>query len=180
MRAAIAALVLAPAVAHAEPPDAPLGNDVAADAVLVVPFADWAKETGVGAGASARLRVPLSPYTTITARLAAIWHAPHDDGALTVGLVELPLVGGVRYYVTAPGPARAFLAGEVGVVLQRGTIAQGGATDAAWRFVFGSSLGAGVEVDRYELTASVWLPDVAHVDNAAAAMITVGASFGAW
>jgi hypothetical protein len=180
MRRAVAALVLAPAIAHAEPPDAPLGNDVAADAVLVVPFADWAQQIGVGAGASARLRVPMSPFTTITARVAAIWHAPHDDGALTVGLLELPLLGGVRYYVTDPGEARAFLAGEVGVVLQRGTLAQGGATDAQWRFVFGSSLGAGVEYGRWELAASVWLPDVAHVEDAAAAMVTVGASFASW
>ena len=177
MRAAIAASLLVPAIAHADPP---LGNDVAADAVLVVPFGGWSQQTGIGAGASVRLRVPMSAYTTITARLAAIWHAPETDGALTIGLVELPLVGGARYYVTEPGAARAFLAGEVGVVLQRGTIAQGGATDAQWRFVFGSSLGAGVELGRWELAASVWLPDVAHVDDAAAAMITAGASFASW
>ncbi len=155
-------------------------EDAAVDATLVAPFGDWAKETGVGAGATARVRVPLGDFTAITARAGLVWHAAATDGALTVRLVELPLCGGVRYYVTAPARARAWLAGEAGVVLERASIAQAGSSDDEWRFVFGSSLGAGVELDRWELGASIWLPDLAHVDRAAAAMIAIGGVFARW
>ena len=165
-------LLLCSASAHAE--------DGAVDATVVAPFGDWAKETGVGAGATARVRVPLSDFTAITARAGLVWHAAASDGALTVRRVELPLIGGVRYYVTAPARARAWLAGEAGVVLERASITQGAATDDEWRFVFGSSLGAGVELDGWELGASIWLPDLAHVDRAAAAMIAIGCVFARW
>lgn len=176
MRAALIAVLLAPAIAHADPE----GDVASADAIVVAPFGDWARSTGVGGGIAAGVRVPLTAFTSITARAGAIAHLPVDDAGLRVELVELPLGGGARYYVTEPGRLRAFLAGDAGVVVRRTSISAAGATDVEWKLVFASSLGAGVELDRWELGAAIWLPDLAHVEHAAAAMITAGATFAAW
>jgi hypothetical protein len=174
---AMLAPMLAPALARAEPDEQ---AHAAADAIVVAPFGDWMHEAGAGGGAAVRVDVPTGAYTTITARVGAIAHAPVDDAGMRVGLVELPLGGGARYYVTEPRRVRAFLAGDVGVVVRRTSVSAAGATDVEWKIVFGSSLGAGVVVDRWELGAAIWLPDLAHVEHAAAAMITAGATFASW
>jgi hypothetical protein len=177
MRAALAIAILVPAIARAEPD---VQGSAAADAVVVAPFGDWARQAGVGGGALVRVDVPISAYTTITARAGAIAHATADDAGMRVGLDELPLGGGARYFVTEPRRVRAFLAGDVGVVVRRTALGAAGATDVEWKIVFGSSLGAGVVVDRWELGAAIWLPDLAHVEHAAAAMVTAGATFASW
>jgi hypothetical protein len=163
---------------------ADLGNDVGADAVVVVPYGDWAAHTNVGLGAAARVRVPLTSDTTITARVAAIAHLGRDvdiaGATATTHVLEFPLLGGVRYRVSGPGRVRGFVFGELGIIFRRTDVAFAGAHDDDVKIVFGSALGAGVALDRFELTAAVWLPDLAEVDHTAGAIVSVGGAFASW
>lgn len=160
------------------------GNDLGADAVVVAPYGDWATHAGVGLGADARLRVPLTADTTFTARLAGIAHLPAtmDVGGLpaTTRVLEFPLLGGVRYQVTSPGRLRGFALGELGVIFRRTDVELGGAHDDDVKIVFGCALGAGIGFDRYEATVAVWLPDLAEIDHTAGAIVSVGAAFASW
>jgi len=179
--AVLAGIAIAPGIACA---DDALGNDIGADAVVVVPYGDWATHTAVGFGASARVRVPLTSDTTITARLAGIAHLPRTidiaGAPATTRVLEFPLLGGARYRVSGPGRLRGFAFGELGVIFRRTDVEFGGAHDADVKIVFGSALGAGVSFDRFEVTVAVWLPDLAEVDHTAGAIITAGGAFASW
>ena len=118
------------------------GNDVGADAIVIAPFGDWADQTGVGLGGDVRVRVPLGDYTTITARAGGVAHLGKtmDVGGApaTTTILEFPLLGGARYYVSAPGRLRGFFTGEVGFVFRRTDVAIAGAHDHDLKVVFGS------------------------------------------
>ena len=161
-----------------------LGTDLGADAIVVVPYGDWATRTAVGFGASARVRVPISSDTTVTARLTGIAHLPRTldiaGAPATARVLEFPLLGGARYRVTGPGRLRGFAFGELGVIFRRTDVEFGGAHDADVKIVFGSALGAGVSFDRFEVTVAVWLPDLAEVDHTAGAIVSAGGAFARW
>lgn len=170
LRAALIVIVLA-APAAADPA---LRNDVGADAIVVVPIGGWRDEAGVGLGAGARVRVPLSDDVTITARFAGVAHLPATVSGTRTSVIEFPLLGGARYHVSDPGKIRGFFAGEVGVVFRRTDVELAGLHDSDTDIVFGSLLGAGVELGRFEVAASVWLADLAALDDAVGVMVTAG------
>jgi len=167
-------LLVAPAAAEPSLSPPPPRNDLGADAVVVLPLGAWRDEAGVGFGAGVRVRVPLSADLTITARLAGIGHLARERAGTETTVVMFPLLGGARYHVSDPGRVRGFFHGEVGVVVRRTDVAIAGLHDSDTDLVFGSALGGGVSLGRFEVTASAWLSDLAALDDAVGVMLTAG------
>ena len=149
-------LALVCAAARADP------KQLGVDATLSLPLSPWQQSTGDGGGGSMWLHVPISPLVEVTARLGAIVHAERPVAGVAEAderLSEIPLVGGARYRLT-DGAVRGYLEGEVGVVFRRVDVDVANVTDDSARIRLASSLGAAIELDRFDLRAAVWFADL--------------------
>lgn len=174
MKRAAAVLALSFASrAHAEP------RVLGVDATLSLPLSPWIHATGNGGGGSVWLHIPYSPIVDVTTRVGAIVHADRPiegvPGARS-RLSEIPLFGGARIRVT-DGAVRGYLEGEVGLVFRRVDVDVQNISDNSARIRFASSLGAAIEVDRFDLRAAVWLADLGDLDHETGVIISAGASF---
>jgi hypothetical protein len=145
----------------------------------VLPLDGWRDTAGPGFGGAVRLAVPLGGALTVTARVGAVAHLPATTtlpgvGATTTETLAFPLLGGARYAVSEPGWARGYFFGDVGVVFRRTDVAIGGLRDSDTDIVFASLLGAGVQLGRWDVTAAVWLADLADLDDAIGVRAAVG------
>ncbi len=176
IRPALALAVVA-RVAAADPAPA---KHLGVDATLSVPLSPWIHATGIGGGGSVWLHVPVTPLVEITARLGATVHADRPIGDLAPGarsrLSEVPLLGGARYRLT-DGIVRGYLEGEVGLIFRRVDVDVKGLTDDSARIRLASSLGAAIEVDRFELRGAVWLADLSNLNDDIGVIASVGARF---
>jgi len=177
---ALLALAIA-GTAYAEPVASPaVSKSVGVDATLSLPLSPWIHATGDGGGGSIWLHVPVTDLVEVTARLGATVHADRPVGAISPGararLSEIPLLGGARYRLT-DGTVRGYLEGEVGLIFRRVDVDVQGLTDNSARIRLASSLGAAVEVDRFELRSAVWLADLSDLDHEIGIVISVGARF---
>lgn len=174
MRLALAFVVVA-RVAVAEPI-----KSVGVDATLSIPLSPWIHDTGYGGGGSIWLHVPVTDLVEVTARLGATVHADRPIGDVSPGararLSEIPLLGGARYRLT-DGTVRGYLEGEVGLIFRRVDVDVLGLTDNSAQIRLASSLGAAVEVDRFELRAAVWLADLSDLDGEIGVVVSAGARF---
>jgi hypothetical protein len=167
---------------EAAPPNggAVLSKTVGVDATLSLPLSPWIHATGDGGGGSIWLHVPVTDLVEVTARLGATVHADRPVGAISpdarARLSEIPLLGGARYRLT-DGTVRGYLEGEVGLIFRRVDVDVQGLTDDSARIRLASSLGAAVEVDRFELRSAVWLADLSDLDHEIGIVLSVGARF---
>ena len=182
-------------------------KSVGVDATLSLPLSPWIHATGIGGGGSVWLHLPVTDLVEVTARLGATVHAGRPLGANTPGaraplaaiprrrgrapaarpsgdispgarsrLSEIPLLGGARYRLT-DGAVRGYLEGEVGLIFRRVDVDVGGLTDNSARIRLASSLGAAIEVDRFDLRAAVWLADLSDLDREIGVIVSAGARF---
>lgn len=156
-------------------------KSVGVDATLSIPLSPWIHATGVGGGGSVWLHLPVTDLVEVTARLGATVHADRPiDGDVAPGararLSEIPLLGGARYRLT-DGAVRGYLEGEVGLIFRRVDVDAKGLTDDSARIRLASSLGAAIEVDRFELRGAVWLADLSDLDGEIGIVISAGAWF---
>lgn len=150
------------------------------DATLSIPLSPWIHDAGIGGGGSIWLHLPVTPLVEVTARLGATVHADRPVGTLAPGarvrLSEIPLLGGARYRLT-DGSVRGYLEGEVGLIFRRVDVDVKGLTDDSARIRLASSLGAAIEIDRFELRGAVWLADLSDLDGEIGIVVSIGASF---
>jgi hypothetical protein len=174
IRAGLALVVLAHGAA-AEPV-----KHLGVDATLSIPLSPWIHATGIGGGGSVWLHLPVTPLVEVTARLGATVHADRPIGDIAPGarsrLSEVPLLGGARYRLT-DGLVQAYLEGEVGLIFRRVDVDVKGLTDDSARIRLASSLGAAIEVDRFELRAAVWLADLSELNDDIGVIVSAGARF---
>ncbi len=174
MTRALALWLLAARLVAAEPM-----KQVGVDATLSIPLSPWIHETGFGGGGSIWLHLPVAQFVDVTARLGAIVHADrpidrYPDARARIS--EVPLLGGARFQLT-DGSVRGYLEGEVGLIFRRVDVDVLGLTDDSARIRLASSLGAAVEVDRFELRAAVWLADLSDLDHDIGIVVSAGARF---
>lgn len=157
-----------------------IDKTVGVDATLSLPLSPWIHATGIGGGGSVWLHVPVTELVEISARLGATVHADREVGAIAPGarqrLSEIPLLGGARYRLT-DGIVRGYLEGEVGLIFRRVDVDVKGLSDDSARIRLASSLGAAIEIDRFELRGAIWLADLADLDNEIGIVVSVGARF---
>ena len=168
------ALIASARVASAEPP-----RDLGVDATLGVPLSPWKHDTGIGGGGSIWLHVHATPLVDVTARTGAIVHASRPLPGVpnaSSRLSEIPLVGGARYRLT-DGLVRGYLEGEVGLIFRRVDVDAKGLTDNSARIRLASSLGAAIELDRFDVRAAIWLADLSDLDHEIGVVVSVGARF---
>lgn len=173
--------LLALAVVH---PAAPAAADpiktVGVDATVSMPLSPWLRDTGYGGGGSLWLHLPITDVVEVTARLGATVHAERPVGAIAPGassrLSEVPLLGGARYRLT-DGMVRGYLEGEVGLIFRRVDVDVQGLKDDSARIRLACSLGAAVELDRFELRGAVWFADLSDLDHEIGIIASVGARF---
>ncbi|HEY0253975.1 MAG TPA: hypothetical protein VGC41_20735 [Kofleriaceae bacterium] len=174
MKLACAGLLVV-ATAHAEPE-----KSVGVDATLAIPLSPWNQATGIGGGGSVWLHLPVTGLVEVTARLGATVHGQRDVGPISPTarqrLSEIPLLGGARYRLT-DGPVRGYLEGEVGLIFRRVDVDVKGITDDSARIRLASSLGAALEIDRFEVRGAVWLADLSDLDSEIGIIVSVGARF---
>jgi hypothetical protein len=155
-------------------------KSVGVDATLSIPLSPWIHATGVGGGGSIWLHLPVTELVEVTARLGATVHADRPIGDISPGararLSEIPLLGGARYRLT-DGAVRGYLEGEVGLIFRRVDVDVGGLTDNSARIRLASSLGAAIEVDRFDVRAAVWLADLSDLDGEIGVVVSAGARF---
>jgi hypothetical protein len=155
-------------------------KSVGVDATLSIPLSPWIHATGIGGGGSVWLHLPVTDLVEVTARLGATVHADRPVGEISPGararLSEIPLFGGARYRLT-DGVVRGYLEGEVGLIFRRVDVDVDGLTDNSARIRFASSLGAAIEVDRFDLRAAVWLADLSDLDGEIGVIVSAGARF---
>jgi hypothetical protein len=169
------AIVLGVTPAFAEPV-----KSVGVDATLSLPLSPWIHATGIGGGGSIWLHLPVTDLVEVTARLGATVHADRPVGDIAPGararLSEIPLFGGARYRLT-DGGVRGYLEGEVGLIFRRVDVDVDGLTDNSSRIRLASSLGAAIELDRFDVRAAVWLADLSDLDGEIGIIASVGARF---
>ncbi len=154
-------------------------KQVGVDATVSIPLSPWSHATGAGGGGSIWLHLPVAPFIEVIARLGAIVHAerPIDqDPDARSRISEVPLLGGARVQLT-DGPVRGYLEGEVGLIFRRVDVDVQGLSDDSARIRLASSLGAAIEIDRFEVRAAVWLADLADLDHAIGIVVSAGARF---
>jgi hypothetical protein len=155
-------------------------KSVGVDATLSIPLSPWIHATGDGGGGSIWLHLPVTDLVEVTARLGATVHADRPVGELAPGararLSEIPLLGGARYRLT-DGVVRGYLEGEVGLIFRRVDVDVDGLTDNSARIRLASSLGAAIEVDRFDVRAAVWLADLSDLDGEIGVIVSAGARF---
>lgn len=177
-RPLVIAVALVAQAAAADPVDHI--KTVGVDATLSLPLSPWIHATGIGGGGSVWLHVPVTELVEVTARLGATVHADREVGAISPGarqrLSEIPLLGGARYRLT-DGVVRGYLEGEVGLIFRRVDVDVQGLSDDSARIRLASSLGAAIEIDRFELRGAIWLADLADLDNEIGIVVSVGARF---
>ncbi|HEY6033469.1 MAG TPA: hypothetical protein VIV58_04395 [Kofleriaceae bacterium] len=174
------ALVLVLLLGDLSPASADPLKSVGVDATLSVPLSPWIHATGIGGGGSIWLHLPVTDLVEVTARLGATVHADRPIGDISPGarsrLSEIPLLGGARYRLT-DGTVRGYLEGEVGLIFRRVDVDVLGLTDNSARIRLASSLGAAIEVDRFDLRAAVWLADLSDLDGEIGVIVSAGARF---
>ncbi|MEO6776732.1 MAG: hypothetical protein ABI467_27570 [Kofleriaceae bacterium] len=175
----LVAMLACARVAVAGPEPVPI-KTIGVDATLSIPLSPWLHATGYGGGGSIWLHVPVTDLVEVTARLGATVHADRPIGDIAPGasarLSEIPLLGGARYRLT-DGSVRGYLEGEVGLIFRRVDVDVLGLTDDSARIRLASSLGAAIEVDRFELRGAVWLADLSDLDGEIGVVVSVGARF---
>jgi hypothetical protein len=153
---------------------------VGVDATVSMPLSPWIHDTGYGGGGSIWLHLPITDVVEVTARLGATVHAERPVGAIAPGassrLSEVPLLGGARYRLT-DGMVRGYLEGEVGLIFRRVDVDVQGLKDDSARIRLACSLGAAVELDRFELRGAVWFADLSDLDHEIGIVASVGARF---
>jgi len=163
-------------IAHADPKQAGV------DATAIVPLSPWKRATGTGGGGMLWLHIAVSPYVEVTARLGAVVHATRGVDGIpdsTQRLSEIPLLGGARYRLT-DGFVRGYLEGEVGLIFARTDVDIDGTRDNTAPIQLGSSLGACIEVGRFDLRLAVWFADLSDLDHAIGVTASIGGRVISW
>lgn len=166
---ALVALAATPALAdEAITAQATPRNTVGVDAVAIMPIGDYADVSSLGAGASARLEVPIGTGFA-TGRLAAIFNATKVDANLTF----IPIYAGYRL----PLANDFYVSGELGITLEYGTVdtplGQMSESDTA----LGFALMAGMRRGALDLRAGLFAPDAG---DAFGLMASAGYDFAAF
>jgi len=176
MRLALAVALASAGIAHADPKQAGI------DATATMPLSPWKRDTGIGGGGSLWLHIDVSPLVEVTARVGAIVHASRGVDGLpdaSQRLSEVPLLGGARYRLT-DGLVRGYLEGEVGLIFARTDLEVAGTRDQTSPIRLGSSLGACLEVDRFDLRLAVWFADLSDLDHAIGVTLSIGGRVVSW
>ncbi len=172
----LAILVATFGVVHADPKQAGV------DASAIVPLSPWKRDTGIGGGGMLWLHIAVSPYVEVTARIGALVHASRGVDGIpesTQRLSEIPLLGGARYRLT-DGIVRGYLEGEVGLIFARTDVDIDGTRDNTAPIQLGSSLGACVELGRFDLRLAVWFADLSDLDHAIGVTASIGGRVISW
>lgn len=144
------------------------------------PLEGWAEIAGPGVGGSAQVAVRVADHLDITARVGVVGHRGATRGDLRTTVVEAPILGGARLEVARAGPAIGFAFGEVGIVAARTTVTIAGRRDHDSTLRFGSALGGGIAVDRFDLAIAAWLADLGDLDHGIGVTVTLGARVARW
>jgi hypothetical protein len=145
-----------------------------------LPVEGWADRAGPGLGGSVGVAVRVAEHVDVTARIGVIGHRAVEDAGVETRVLEVPVLGGARLEVAQAGAATGFVFGEVGVVGARTTVAIGGVRDHDSELRFGSALGGGVAVGRYEVAVAAWLADLGDLDRGIGISATIGARVARW
>ena len=103
-----------------------------------------------------------------------------SPGDLRTTVLEAPVLGGARLEVARAGAAVGFAFGEVGIVAVRTSVTIGGLGDHDSTLRFGSALGGGVAIGRFDLAIAAWLADLGDLDHGIGVTATVGARVARW
>ena len=173
---ALAALAALTVPAAAEP--APRTLRVEVDAV--VPFAEWDRVAGGGAGGGLALAVAIAPDLEVTGRVAVVVHRQVVDGPVATRLLEAPIVGGARYTAARLGRVAGFVFGEVGMVATRTSVQIGDLADHDSDLGFAAAIGGGIRLDRVDLRIAAWLADLGDLDRGVGATAAVAVDVLRW
>jgi hypothetical protein len=145
------------------------------DIVGQLPVGNFADAVGFGIGALGRFerQLGMSPAVFLTARAGYIGHTDKENGGVTTGYSQIPLLAGFKYSLTG---APIYVGAEAGAVVSMtdvdgpGTAGDGSTTETN----LGVSAGAGYELGPVDIRLSLNFPDATNLGD----MMTVGVSFG--
>lgn len=181
MKARLAALgAVAAVAARVAPTVAEPARTLRLEADAVVPFAEWDRVAGGGAGGGLALAVTLAPDLEVTGRIAVVLHRQVVDGPVATRLLEAPIVGGARYTAARLGRVAGFVFGEVGMVATRTSVQIGDLADHDSELGFAAAIGGGIRLDRVDLRIAAWLADLGDLDRGVGATAAVAVDVLRW
>ena len=166
-------------VGNASPASA-AGMSLGADGAFAVPLSTWGDVSSVGIGALLRFEVDLTENFTVTGRIGFIFHFDKQQATTATNTSELPILGGVKYYIL--GESNGFYAAaEVGLVniwgytsgQVEGVLIEGSDSELN----LGLTLGVGYTHEAIDARVCLIFPDIGELDDAIGILLTVGYDF---
>lgn len=155
-------------LASISPPEA-TADTLSISGSLVAPVGNFGTIAGPGVGASIRWQRPLSSELSLGARAGLLVHSGQDLGPVSSRVLQVPILGGARYYISPLRAGRVYVAGELGFNILVVSASLGETMDTGSDLEFGASMGGGWQLARTDIYAGLLFPsrrDVAFMASA--------------
>ncbi|TMQ05722.1 MAG: porin family protein [Deltaproteobacteria bacterium] len=163
----------------AGPLQAAQSRTIGIDGGAALPTGSWGDAVGFGIGALGRFEMPVAPRLVLTGRAGLIYHLGKDlsgpaGGMASTQVIEVPLLGGVRYAFSQQPTSAIYGAAELGLVVYHVSTDAGGMSTSGTDTNLGMTLGAGYRTGKLDVRGGLLFPDLGHAGDAIAVMATVG------
>jgi hypothetical protein len=106
------------------------------------------------------------------------------DVSVTSSLSYVPLLGGVRYYLSSPGAIRFYGSAEAGAMMVSVSSSASSGAGSAWgsgsSTYFGGAASLGLQGDILDVRAGVLTADLGHAGTSTSGMLSLGLRFLNW
>ncbi len=157
-----AVLLFAAAPAHAIP-----GFSFGIDGAVNIPTGDWADASGIGLGALGYASFNAIPMLTITGRAGYIHGLEKNNSSMQ----HIPVLAGIKYHFIP----MLYVAGEFGFCFNKQKIDGFGESD--WEEDLAATISAGAGLAGLDFRASLFMPDLEHVEDLLGILLTIGYRF---
>ena len=174
-----AGVAVADDAAAGEPLQAAQSKTIGVDGGAALPTGSWGDAVGFGIGALGRFEMPVAPKVVLTGRAGLIYHLGKDASApagamVSTQVIEVPLLGGVRYAFSQQPTSAIYGAAELGFVVYHVSTDVNGMSNGGSDTNLGMTLGAGYRTGKLDVRGGLLFPNLGHAGDAIAVMATVG------
>jgi hypothetical protein len=159
----------------------PSDKTIAVDGGAALPVGSYGDVAGLAFGALGRFEMPLAAKLTLTARAGFLSHLGKDGPAglggghaSSISVLEIPLLGGVRYALSQGPASEVYGAAELGLIYARVSSEAGGMSSSGSDTNLGLTLGGGYRAGKLDVRGGLMFSNLGHLGDTMGLLVSVG------